>query len=47
VSDLIDIAEVRARTELTAATLHRYESLGLIRSAGRVGLRRQYGAETL
>jgi DNA-binding transcriptional MerR regulator len=38
----MDIGEVRARTGLTAATLHHYEQLGLIASVGRVGLRRQY-----
>ncbi len=38
----MDIAEVRAVTGLTTATLHHYEDVGLIESVGRSGLRRQY-----
>ena len=44
---LIDIGEVRARTGLPASTLHYYERHGLIRSAGRTGLRRQYEPDTI
>lgn len=44
---LLDIGEVRARTGLPAPTLHHDEQLGLIRSAGRNGLRRQYGEDTV
>jgi DNA-binding transcriptional MerR regulator len=39
----VDIADVKAQTGLTTATLHHYESIGLIEPTGRVGLRRQYG----
>jgi DNA-binding transcriptional MerR regulator len=45
--NLIDIGEVRARTGLPASTLHYYERNGLIRSAERAGLRRQYEADTI
>jgi DNA-binding transcriptional MerR regulator len=38
----VDIADVTKRTGLSNATLHHYEQLGLIRSVGRRGLRRQY-----
>ena len=44
---LIDIGDVRARTGLPASTLHYYERHGLIRSAGRTGLRRQYEPDTI
>lgn len=47
VEELLDIGEVRARTGLPASTLHHYEHVGLIQSAGRAGLRRQYEAETV
>jgi DNA-binding transcriptional MerR regulator len=43
----MDIAEVRHRTGLSAATLHHYEQMGLIRSTGREGLRRQYDDEVI
>jgi DNA-binding transcriptional MerR regulator len=43
----MDIAEVRARTGLSAAALHHYEKLGLIAPTGRVGLRRQYGDDVV
>ncbi|WP_035262869.1 helix-turn-helix domain-containing protein [Actibacterium mucosum] len=42
---LMDIGEVSAQAGMTPATLRYYEEIGLIRSAGRNGLRRQYGAE--
>ncbi len=44
---LLDIGEVRARTGLPASTLHYYERHGLITSAGRAGLRRQYDESTI
>ena len=44
---LIDIGEVVGRSGLAASTLRYYESLGLIRSAGRHGLRRQYQSDVL
>ncbi len=39
---IVDIADVKAQTGLTSATLHHYESIGLIAPTGRIGLRRQY-----
>ncbi|HEY1826958.1 MAG TPA: MerR family transcriptional regulator, partial [Acidimicrobiales bacterium] len=45
--ELLDIGEVRERTGLPVSTLHFYERHGLIKSAGRVGLRRQYRPEVL
>ena len=46
-ADLVDIGEVRARTGLPASTLHFYERHGLICSAARAGLRRQYEPDTV
>jgi DNA-binding transcriptional MerR regulator len=43
----MDIAAVRKRTGLTAATLHHYERVGLIGSIGRDGLRRQYNDDVI
>jgi DNA-binding transcriptional MerR regulator len=43
----VDIADVKSRTGLTAATLHHYESIGLISPTGRVGLRRQYADDVI
>jgi DNA-binding transcriptional MerR regulator len=43
----MDIAEVKATTGLTTATLHHYEAVGLIESTGRQGLRRQYSPATI
>lgn len=43
----LDIAEVSQASGLAASTLRYYEELGLIRSSGRKGLRRQYGPEVL
>lgn len=45
--DLIDIGEVTATTGLPASTLHYYERHGLIESAARNGLRRQYEREAI
>jgi DNA-binding transcriptional MerR regulator len=42
---IMDIADVRSRTGLSAAALHHYEEVGLITPVGRTGLRRQYGPE--
>ena len=44
---LIDIAEVVRRSGLAASTLRYYEAQGLIASAGRHGLRRQYQPQVL
>ncbi|WP_019932152.1 MerR family transcriptional regulator [Nocardia sp. BMG111209] len=41
-SDLLDIAEVAARSGLAASALRFYEKKGLITSTGRNGLRRSY-----
>lgn len=43
----IDIGDVARRTGLTPATLRHYEERGLIASAGRRGLRRQYDRSVL
>ncbi len=43
----MDIAEVVKKTGLPTSTLRYYEQLGLIRSIGRNGLRRQYSPEVL
>jgi DNA-binding transcriptional MerR regulator len=43
----MDIAEVAKRSGLTAATLRFYEEKGLIRSSGRVGLRRRFDPRVL
>ncbi|MDP3340706.1 helix-turn-helix domain-containing protein [Frigidibacter sp.] len=44
---LLDISEVVASSGLPASTLRYYESLRLITSAGRHGLRRQYEPEVI
>ncbi|MCR9236578.1 MAG: helix-turn-helix domain-containing protein [Alphaproteobacteria bacterium] len=44
---ILDIADVAERSGLPPSTLRYYEEIGLIDSAGRHGLRRQYGPETL
>jgi DNA-binding transcriptional MerR regulator len=43
----MDIGEVAKRGRLPASTLRFYEEKGLIRSAGRRGLRRQFNPDTL
>jgi DNA-binding transcriptional MerR regulator len=43
----MDIAEVKTQTGLSTATLHHYETLGLITPKGRVGLRRQYADDVI
>ncbi|WP_257376255.1 helix-turn-helix domain-containing protein [Vibrio parahaemolyticus] len=43
----MDIAEVVIKSGLPTSTLRYYEQLGLIRSIGRNGLRRQYSPEVL
>jgi DNA-binding transcriptional MerR regulator len=43
----MDIAEVARRAGVPASTLRYYEELGLIRSSGRRGLRRQFDAKEL
>jgi DNA-binding transcriptional MerR regulator len=43
----VDIADVKAQTGLTTATLHHYESIGLITPVGRIGLRRQYADDVV
>lgn len=43
----LDIGEVAKASGLPASTLRFYEEKGLIRSLGRNGLRRQYGADVL
>lgn len=44
---LLDIATVSERSGLPPSTLRYYEEIGLIRSVGRHGLRRQYDAPVL
>jgi DNA-binding transcriptional MerR regulator len=44
---LLDIAEVARRTGLAPSTLRYYEERGLISSAARRGLRRQYSPEVV
>lgn len=44
---LLDIGEVAERSGVAPSALRYYEEIGLIASAGRKGLRRQYGAATL
>lgn len=44
---IIDIAKVIKSSNLPASTLRYYEAKGLIQSAGRKGLRRQYDIEVL
>ncbi len=43
----VDIGEVARRSGVQASALRYYEARGLIRSAGRVGARRQFGPEVL
>jgi len=43
----LDIGDVAARSRLPASTLRYYEERGLIASAGRKGLRRQYDSDVL
>ena len=45
--NLLDIGDLSRRSGMPPSTLRYYEEVGLIRSYGRRGLRRQYGAETL
>lgn len=45
--NLLDIGDLSRRSGMPPSTLRYYEEVGLIRSHGRHGLRRQYGAETL
>ncbi|WP_411352367.1 helix-turn-helix domain-containing protein [Leisingera aquaemixtae] len=44
---LLDIGEVAERSGVAASALRYYEEIGLITSAGRKGLRRQFGPGTL
>ncbi|OBY26095.1 helix-turn-helix domain-containing protein [Leisingera sp. JC1] len=44
---LLDIGEVAERSGVAPSALRYYEDLGLITSAGRKGLRRQFGVEVL
>lgn len=44
---MLDIGDLAARSGVPPSALRYYEEIGLIRSEGRRGLRRQYGAETL
>ncbi len=44
---LVDIGVVIERTGLPASTLHHWERKGLIQSAGRSGLRRQYAPDII
>jgi DNA-binding transcriptional MerR regulator len=44
---LLDISEVSARAGMAPSALRYYEEIGLIASAGRRGLRRQFGPEAL
>ena len=43
----LDIGEVAERTGVPPSTLRYYEEIGLIRSLGRHGLRRQYDHDVL
>ncbi|MGI5447804.1 MerR family transcriptional regulator [Streptomyces sp. CA-243310] len=45
--ELLDIAEVAARTGVAPSALRYYERLGLVESAGRNGLRRTYRPEAV
>lgn len=45
--EFLDIAEVAARSGLTAATLRYYEDRGLIEAPARKGLRRQYAPSVM
>ena len=44
---VLDIGEVAERSGVPPSTLRYYEEIGLIRSAGRRGLRRQYDVDVL
>ncbi|UWQ29726.1 helix-turn-helix domain-containing protein [Leisingera sp. M523] len=44
---LLDIGDVAERSGVAASALRYYEEIGLITSAGRKGLRRQFGREVL
>ncbi len=44
---LLDIGEIAQRTGVPPSTLRYYEEVGLIRSEGRRGLRRQYDGDVL
>ncbi|WP_137389034.1 helix-turn-helix domain-containing protein [Rhodoligotrophos defluvii] len=44
---LLDIGDVAERSGVSPSTLRYYEEIGLIRSDGRHGLRRQFGADVL
>ena len=44
---LLDIPDVSSRSGLPAWAMRYYEELGLMSSAGRCGLRRQFGPEVL
>ncbi|MEZ0171105.1 MerR family transcriptional regulator [Microvirga sp. TS319] len=44
---MMDIGEVAARSGVPPSTLRYYEEVGLIRSIGRHGLRRQFDADVL
>lgn len=44
---LLDIGEVAGRSGVPPSTLRYYEEIGLIRSEGRRGLRRQFDADVL
>lgn len=44
---LLDIGEVAERSGVAPSALRYYEEIGLITSAGRKGLRRQFGPEVL
>jgi DNA-binding transcriptional MerR regulator len=46
-TDFLDIADVSARSGLAASALRFYEREGLIQSAARSGLRRQYAPDVL
>ncbi|WP_068316096.1 helix-turn-helix domain-containing protein [Polycladidibacter hongkongensis] len=45
--DLLDIGEVVRRSGVKASALRYYEEIGLVRSASRIGLRRQYEPQVL
>lgn len=44
---VLDIGDVSVRSGLRPSTLRYYEEIGLIRSIGRHGMRRQFGPETI
>ena len=45
--DLLDIGVLSERSGMPASTLRYYDEIGLIKSLGRRGLRRQFGPEAL